>query len=53
VNQRLIGGGWAKCAALLGSELRLLPFGGRALRMIPREIVAEAMAAFKNEKPAA
>jgi hypothetical protein len=40
-------------AALVISELKHLPFDGRALRMMPREIVAEAVAAFKKEIPAA
>jgi hypothetical protein len=35
-------------AALVIAELKHLPFDGRALRMIPREIVAEAVAAFKK-----
>jgi hypothetical protein len=35
-------------AALAMSELKHLPFDGRALRMIPREIVAEAVTAFKR-----
>ena len=30
------------------AELKHLPFDGRALRMMPREIVAEAVAAFKK-----
>jgi hypothetical protein len=38
-------------AALVMSELKHLPFDGRALRMIPREIVAEAVAAFKKAQP--
>ena len=35
-------------ASLVMSELKHLPFDGRALRMMPREIVAEAVAAFKK-----
>ncbi len=35
-------------AALVMSELKHLPFDGRALRMIPRAIVAEAVAAFRK-----
>jgi hypothetical protein len=35
-------------AALVMSELKHLPFDGRALRMMPREIVAEAVAAFRK-----
>jgi hypothetical protein len=35
-------------ATLVMSELKHLPFDGRALRMIPREIVGEAVAAFRK-----
>jgi hypothetical protein len=35
-------------ASLVMSELPHLPFDGRALRMIPRQIVAEAVAAFRK-----
>ena len=35
-------------ASLVMAELKHLPFDGRALRMMPREIVAEAVAAFKK-----
>ena len=35
-------------AALVMSELKHLPFDGRALRMMPREIVAQALAAFRK-----
>jgi hypothetical protein len=38
-------------AALVISELKHLPFDGRALRMMPREIVAEAVAAFRKIPP--
>jgi hypothetical protein len=38
-------------AALVMSELKHLPFDGRALRMLPREVVAEAVAAFKKKAP--
>jgi hypothetical protein len=38
-------------AELVTSELKHLPFDGRALRMIPREIVAEAVAAFRKIPP--
>ena len=36
-------------AALVMSELKHLPFDGRALRMMPREIVAESIAAFRKK----
>jgi hypothetical protein len=35
-------------AALVMSEIKHLPFDGRALRMMPRGVVAEALAAFKK-----
>ena len=35
-------------AALVMSELKHLPFDGRALRMLPRDIVAEALAVFRK-----
>lgn len=38
-------------AALVMSELKHLPFDGRALRMMPREIVVEAVAAFRKMAP--
>ena len=38
-------------ANLVMSELKHLPFDGRRLRMLPREVVSEAIAAFKAIKP--
>ncbi len=38
-------------ANLVISELKHLPFDGRSLRMLPREIVADAIAAFRKAEP--
>ena len=38
-------------AALVMAELKHLPFDGRALRMMPRAVVAEALAAFRKTAP--